>query len=409
MRWLLAILCLMPAAAGAQSPTVPLESTGVEARAGQVARVTIDYTEVRAGPGQAYVSRGRVYQGDRVEVQRRADNGAWVEVVASGGIRGWLPVRDIKIVPGETAKPVDGASDAGRDRRQRGFTYDDQGRRRRLDGRAVGSGEGARTRIADDEDLSDFPDAGSSSGSVEHPLQLRLGFGATQIRRVFVSNSQVDSYLSSIEARPVGFGPELEVAYTPLPFLQVRGGFRDARFTETRFQTALYNEGQPFGLAVDTQQAELDVVGRLPIAQGWIGVYVGGHFWRQAFQEIRPVPLFLSHTTLALAAGADAGWAFGPVDLAVRGGVLLPLSLEQSPASSGDSDGFGYGISGELAWAFTSAWAVVAHGHTSRITTDFAGNATHIDTTINPDAPAYNTAQSIDTLLGGGLSVRWRP
>lgn len=411
-RWLMVVLACAAGPAGAQTAAVPVEAAGVSGD--KVGRVISDFAEVRAGPGEAYVSRGRVYLGDRVEVTRRADTGGWVEVMAAGGVQGWLRSKDMQIVPGEKAASagVDAAQvDAGRDRRQTNYTYDKDGRRRRLDGRPVGSGEGARTETPEDLDLDDFSggglDSGAGSGEAA-PLSLRVSLGASQMQRMFSSNAAANSLLSLVESRPLGFGAEISAEYVPLRFLAVRGGFRDVRFAETELQTARYNNGQPFGLAVDRQEAMLDVAGRYAFGAGYGGVYVGGRFARQAFQELQPVPLLLTTTTLGLGAGVEVAWAFGPVDVGARGGVVVPLSVEQAPVDSGEPDGLGFEAGVEVAYALSAAWAVVASGQFSRLTIEHEGPATQVDRVATPAGPTYTQARTVDTVVGGGLGVRWR-
>ncbi len=383
---------------------VPIEAAGVTAREGSVARVVIDFAELRAGPGQAYVSRGRVYQGDEVEVLKGADTGGWVEVLATGGSKGWLRSRDIKVVPGKQARSS---------RVKEEFQYDDKGRRIGPDGRPIGSGEGARrSATPEDFDLDSFEDGAAvvtPGGETDLGLLVRVGGGATQIQRAFGSNAPEASLLRSLESKPLGYGFDVEVEYAPIDYVAVRALFRDVRFTETRLQTAAYNQGQPFGLSVDAQQAELDAVGRFPILDGWVGAYVGGRFWRQAYREIQPTPLFLTTTWIGLGAGGAAGWAFGPVDLAARGGVVLPFEISQEPQASGVPEAFGFSAGAEVAWSFMPSLAVVGHWHYGKLTTDFSGPATHIDATLQQNGATYTQAQSIDTLHGGGLGVRWTP
>lgn len=400
-----ALLLALAGPAAAQTDDVPVDAAGVDAGEGAMARVIVDYAELRAGPGKAYVSRGRVYQGDEVEVLKGADIGGWMEVLATGGNRGWLQSRDLKVVPGSKSARTSKVDEQ--------FTYDDKGRRIGADGRPIGSGEGARrTATPEDFDLDNF-EAGATTVTpgADEPLGLsiRVGGGATQIQRAFGSNAPGDSLLRTLESKPLGYGFDVEVGYTVFDHLAVRGLFRDVRFTETRLQTAAYNGGQPFGLAVDAQQAELDAVGRFPILDGWVGAYAGGRFWRQGYREVQPTPLFLTTTWIGLGAGAAAGWAFGPLDVAARGGVVLPFDVSQDPQASGEASPFGFAGAAEVAYAFLPSLAVVGHWHYSRLTTDFTGPATHIDATLDREGPTYTRAQSIDSLHGGGLGIRWTP
>lgn len=404
LRTALALAGLFAAAPALAQSDVPVEAAGVEAGAGSVARVVIDFAELRAGPGRAYVSRGRVYQGDEVELRKAADSGGWVEVVATGGETGWLRMGDLKVVPGKQGRTS---------RVEEKFQYDEKGRRIGADGRPIGSGEGARrTATPEDFDLDTFEDGAAvvtPGAPADLGLSVRIGGGATQVQRAFGSNAPADSLLRSLESKPLGYGFDVDVQYAPMDFVAVRALFRDVRFTETRLQTAAYNNGQPFGLAVDAQQAELDAIGRFPILDGWVGAYVGGRFWRQAYRELQPTPLFLTTTWIGLGAGGAAGWAFGPLDVSARGGIVLPFEVSQTPEASGEPDAFGFGAGAEVAYAFMPSLAAVAHWHFSRLTTDFSGPATHIDDNIDPAGPTYTQAQSIDTLHGGGVGIRWTP
>ncbi len=405
IRRVFALVLALAGPAAAQTPDVPVDGAGVDAAAGAMGRVIVDVAELRAGPGKAYVSRGRVYQGDEVEILKGADIGGWMEVLAAGGARGWLQRDAVKITPG--------AKSTRTSRVDEQFTYDDKGRRIGPDGRPIGSGEGARrTETPEDFDLDSFEDGAAvvtPGESTPWGLSVRLGAGATLIRRGFNTNAPADSLLRTLESKPLGYGFDLEVGYRPIDYLAVRALFRDARFTETKLQTPTYNGGQPFGLAVDAQQAELDLVGRFPILDGWVGAYAGGRFWRQGYRQVQPTPLFLTTTWLGLGAGGALGWAFGPVDVAGRGGIVLPFDVSQTPQSSGEADPFGFGASAEVAWSFLPQLAVVGHWHYSTLTTDFTGPATHVDATLDREGPAYSQGQSVDSLHGGGLGVRWTP
>ena len=359
------------------------------------ARVTADYAEVRAGPGAAYVSRGRVYGGDKLRVKQRSENGEWYEVVGAG-VNGWVRARALEVGQG-TAAP----SNPGRDRKTTNYTHDADGRRIFLDGREMGSGEGTKgTRVRKRR-------ARKRSG--DDVMKLRVSLGAAQIKRTFESNIAIESALRDLSASATGFGYEFEAEYVPIPYVAVRALYRDTRFTDIQIPA---NEEFGFEAAVDigtsAQQAELDVTGRFPIGQGWVGAHAGGHLLRHQYQETQPYAVFLTNSFIAAVAGAGVGWRFGPIEVGGRGGIFLPVSVSQSPQEGGDPEGFGFSAAAHLAWHLAPRFAVVGHWHFTRVRTDYKGESTHADT--HGDQPeAYSVAQEIDAVHGGGLGVRWTP
>ncbi len=391
MRWL---LCLLLFAA----PVLGQRAAG----SGRAVRgtVTAEYAEVLAGPGEAYVSRGRVYGGDPVEILQRGESGEWLEV-RSGGVQGWVRARLVKVARGGAVRDAEGRVDVGRDRRTRGYGYDERGRRVRLDGTESGSGEGTQGSVATSPRTSAARD--------EAPRRVELVLGAAQLRRVFSSDIAIDSALRALKASGTGYGVGLEAAYLPLRYVGVRGLFRTTQLAEVTLPAS-----EELGLAraadvgTSAQEAELDAIGRYPFGDGWAGGYVGGRLLRHAFQETEPFPVFLTNTFLSVAAGATGGWRFGPVGVGARAGVLLPLSVSQDPEAGGDASGFGLSAAAHLAWHLHPHFAVVGQWHLQRIETDFEGASTHVDT-HEAEPAGYTLAKETDTVHGGGLGVRWTP
>jgi hypothetical protein len=126
----------------ATGPDAGLGLEGIPERAGDErrvpGRVRTEFAEVMAGPGAAYIGRGRVYQNDRVQILRRNEAGDWLEV-ESNGLRGWVRARYLEVLRDADARRPDGAIDAGRDRRRTNYGYDNRGRRLRPDGTPFGS------------------------------------------------------------------------------------------------------------------------------------------------------------------------------------------------------------------------------------------------------------------------------
>lgn len=400
MRWIL----LLPAlwAAPALGQDAPADAPAQQApRAG---RVVVDYTEVHAGPGAAYIARGRVYQGDRVEVLARSDVGDWIEIRA-GGVQGWVRARYVELDGGaDMVRGPDGAPDPGRDRRETNYRYDEQGRRVTLDGRPVGSGQGTAGNAGMTEEDWDVDPPAAAGGSA---LSVRVAFGASQVRRVFDSDIEGDSALRHLEASPLGLSSELSAEWAPLRYLAVRGLLRDTRLAEAGVgANPDFGFDQALALAVEAQQVELDVIGRYPFGPAWAGGYGGLHLLRHAFQRTSPFPIFLTTTYVAAGVGGAAGVELGPVEIAARGGLFYPVALSQDPGDSGDPAPLGMDASAEVAWTFLPHWAAVAHFHFVRVQTDFTGESAHADTSGDA-VRTYTRARQTDSVLGGGAGVRW--
>ncbi|MCB9546556.1 MAG: hypothetical protein H6706_11975 [Myxococcales bacterium] len=376
---------------------LPVEGT-IKGRKAVAAEIRADVAEVRAGPGAAYVSRGRAYRGDAATASRRNEAGDWVEV-AVGGLRGWVRVTDLRFGGDGVRRDADGEVDAGRDRRETNYRYDERGRRLRADGTPMGSGEGTEG----DDDAAP-PDDRPAAPAAPH-LRVAVAIGAAQLGRDFKSDIDAASPLDVLTASPTGLATTLQVDWSPRPWLGVRGLFRDSRLgsitlaaqPDAGFAAALE-------LAVEAQQVEVDAQAGVPLGPAWLGGYAGARVLRHAYQQSAPFPVFLTDTYLGLGAGARAAATLGPLDAAVEGGVVLPLSVSQSPVAGGTADAIGAEVRLDLAVALSPTLAVFAQGYWSEITADFEGESTHRDTVIDQ---GYTTARSVDQVIGGGAGVRY--
>jgi hypothetical protein len=389
-----AILSAAPLLAASPAAAQPQATQG---RGGSTGKIGVDFVELRAGPGNGYLSKGRAYQGDEVNVLNRDPGGDWLEV-ESGGVKGWVKAGTV-LLQAKGAAPS-----AGRDRRQNNYTYDAQGRRVFADGTAMGSGEG----IGEHDDTPVGDTARTDPGAV----RLRVAFGGARISRDWTAGIEPDSALARLGVNATAISTEVEVSYDALPWLQLRALFRDARLSEAVVPP---NEGFGFpdglGIDVNSQQAELDATARYALSggKGHIGGYLGGHLFRHAFQETRPFALFLSNTFIGLGAGLAADWKFGSVEAVLRGGILKPFAVAQSPAESGDPSALGGQANLEVAWWFAERWAVAANAHFMVMQTDWSGPSTHADPYTGPQPRNYEAAREEDQVVGGGLGIRFRP
>lgn len=383
----LVLCCLLAAPAVAQQAAGSGRSVS--------AKVVADFAEVRAGPGGAYVSRGRVYGGDQLKVKQRSDDGEWYEIVGPG-VEGWVRARAVDVKRGGA-----GPTTPGRDRKTTNYGYDEQGRRIGGDGQRQGSGEGT---------VGSTPRRRAKKGRFgAGALRLRASVGAAQMKRSFESNIAIDSALADLSVSATGFGYELEADYVLMRYVSARALFRDIRFASVEIPAnAQFGFDDAVEVNTSAQLAELDVTGRFPVAAGWVGAYAGGALFRQQFQETQPYALFLTNSYLSASAGGAAGWRFGRVEVGARGGVLIPLSISQEPVEGGDASGSGIRFGAGLTWHLARRFAVVGHFHFTRMKSEFDGESTHVDTHLGGE-DGYDAARETDQVMGGGLGVRYTP
>lgn len=382
--------------------SVPVEALGLqEMEPGSVkGRVIVDFAEVRAGPGAAYVSRGRVYRGDLVDVRRRAASTDWIEV-AGGGVRGWVRADALEMSRAGAAAPLD----AGRDRRKTNYTYDDAGRRVRPDGTPVGT----------DTDASESaPDASSSRG--DGGWWVAASVGAGRLHRSFESNIESPSALRSVTVSPYTAALVVEGGWDLMSWLSLRGTLRALLLgEETLPASEAFGITQPLSVTGDGLEVGVDGVAKYDLGRFWAGGYLGLRVVRQAWQETRPYPILLTNLYAGPALGGGVGVAALPetLDVELRGGVVIPLSVSQSPAESGGATGLlGYEAMGTAAWHLTGPWSVIAGFSYTRISTEFEGASTHADTETvadGEDPKRYDRARETDELTTFTAGVRWSP
>lgn len=394
------------------APSEASAQTGALPQGQLKGRIKTEFSEVRAGPGAVYLSRGRVYQGDLVDIRRRNDNGEWMEIVG-GGVQGWIRSRYVELLgAGEQARAMGDGAASGSDRRQNNYGYDDQGRRVGSDGRPTGSGEGTagfdQTTLEGDS-LDGFGEDDMAG------ISLGVSLGAAQVRRNFASNISLvnneveNSLLQQATAAPTGYTLELDFGWEAHKYFMVRANFRATLLAELTIPANPdQNIDNPVPIEIRALQGGLDAIGRYDFGQGWIGLYAGPRYFQQAFRETNPI-IFTSTDYVAAGVGAAAALELGPVDVGVSGGLFLPLSVSQGPVESGDiSSKSGFEAQAHLGWSFQKSFAVVLGFHYTRVQLDFAGRSTHGDGFVTPGTIyTYTQAQETDSVLGGSLGLRW--
>lgn len=397
-----------------QAPSGPGADVGIDAipqKAGGSARfqgrIRTEYAEVMAGPGAAYLGRGRVYQNDVVQVLRRNESGDWLEV-ESAGLQGWIRSRYVEVTRGA---PM--VNDPGKDRRQTNYRYDGRGRRLRPDGTPAGSGEGAAGDESE-ESVQDEPSADEAPPARgDGALHLRpfAGLGAGQVKRVFDSNIDLDaSPLRHATAEPYGLALTLGVEWAPLVYFALAARFDGVFLGSTHIPAS---ESLGFEKAVDLEvsgwQGGLDAHGRYPLGPAWVGAYAGGRVQRQNYQKTKQYPIFLTGTIYGAAFGGAAGVDL-PVGLtaAARGGLVMPLSVSQEPDDSGElKSSSGYELNLEAGWRLSEQLTVSASVFFARTKLEFGGESSHQDTLNGPagEPVGYDQARQKDTLQGLSLGA----
>jgi hypothetical protein len=232
-----------------------------------------------------------------------------------------------------------------------------------------------------------------------------------QLSRTFASNIAKPSALRSISASPLALAVEAGAAWDAHDCLLLRGAVRAAFLGKAKVP-ADPAYGLPSAVEVETGglEAGVDAVGRLRFGSGWAGVYVGGRYLRQTFQETRPFPLFLTTSVIGAAAGGAFAWRFGDLDLRARGGLVFPLSVSQAPADSGDvASKSGYEAGGEVGYAFGPSFGAYVAADYTHLALDFRGRSAHADTATGPAPKTYDQASERDAFLAATLGVRWTP
>jgi len=407
--------------------------------------VHVDRVEVRAGAGEAYVSRGRAYDGDTLRVVRRTGDGAWLEVEVDG-LRGWVRARSVTLRKAGRVAP----KDAGRSRRESNYSYDERGRRLRPDGTPMGSGEGtgkrpkgraqparepeaepepepeperparrgaARRPTPTPEDVdgleSAFPEAADDRASAGDAgalwrLSATLGFG--QARRMFDSDIAVASALQHGEFQASGLLVDLQARATPLPYLAIQASLTHHATGSTRVPAAPeLGLNVPVEVDVGGLALGLDAVGRYALSSdAALEARVGARWWRQSVEATRPFPLFLTNDLTSLAVGGGGQIAL-PLDLALSGhaAYLHPVSESQSPVAGGRlASGSGFELAADVAWPVAPEWAVTLGGRVLRSRVERAGASAHVDTHVDPPV-GYTRARETQTIQGALLGARW--
>ena len=456
-EWALSALTLgafvaLPVAAGAQDDaeaSAPDEGddlalldslpTSGDAGLAYSAVVHVDRAEVRAGAGDAYVSRGRAYDGDTLRVIRRTGDGAWLEVEVDG-LRGWVRARAITLRKAGRVAPTD----AGRSRRESNYSYDERGRRLRPDGTPRGSGEGTGKRAKGrpkpapepepEAEPEPEPERPGRRGGPRRPsptpedvegleaeegdtvddgasmwrLSATVGFG--QARRMFDSDIAVASALQHGEFQASGLLVDLQARATPLPYLAVQASLTHHATGSTRVPAAPdLGLNVPVEVGVGGLAVGLDAVGRYALSDdAAVEALVGARWWRQSVEATRPFPLFLTNDLTLVALGGGGEVAL-PLDLSLcgRAAYLHPVAESQSPVAGGAlKSGSGFELAADLAWAVTPEWAVTLGGRVLRSRVERAGDSKHVDTHVDPPV-GYTQARETQTIQGALVGARW--
>ncbi len=365
--------------------------------------ISVDVEELRAGPGAAYISRGRTYRGESVRILETSDTGEWVRVEVSR-LEGWLPAKSVRL--GGT--PVKSAPDAGRDRRQSNYAYDKSGRRRRLDGQAAGSGEGLGEEPVEDRiELPEAPRRALPMSASKNTISMQVGVGAGVLERNFQADIEPESFLSALDVSAPGLATHLALEWRPLPIVTVSAFGRDVRLGKVQVIRPGDVDRTIVELSTEAQQVGLDVLGRVSMGPFWVGGGLGGRYLRHAFRETKPVVVFLTTSVVGLAGVLEAGARLNAFDMRTSLVYVHPLSIEQTPLSSGTPEGSLFEMTAQIGYRLTPFLSLYLESSTTGFNVDYTGRATHRDTVTRDRALVYESATEENTLSGFTVGVRW--
>jgi len=333
-----------------------------------------------------------------------SDTGEWLRVEV-GRLKGWLPAKSVRL-GGAKSKP---GSDAGRDRRQSNYAYDKSGRRRGLDGQAAGSGEGIGQAPVEEDRIAlpEAPRRALPMSASKNTIAMQLGVGAGVIERIFRADIEAQSFLADLDVSAPGLATHLALEWRPLPMITVSAFGRDVRLGSVEVIIPGDLDRTTVDLGTQAQQIGLDVLGRVSMGPFWVGGGLGGRYVRHAFRETKPVAIFLTTSAVGLAGVLAAGARLNRFDMRTSLAYVHPLSIEQTPLSSGTPEGSIFEITAQIGYRLTPFLSLYAESSTTGFDVDYTGRATHRDTVTRDRALVYEAAIQEDTLSGFTVGVRW--
>ncbi len=398
VSYLFALLLILtfPAASLGAKPKSDRPTSGV---------VSVDVEELRAGPGAAYVSRGRTYQGESVSILETSDTGEWFRVKVNQ-LTGWLPIKSVRLQAGPSV-PV---ADAGRNRRQSNYTYDASGRRRALDGKTAGSGEGFGAAPPEDDERMEVSEPQAQDprfSESKNTLSVQFGLGLGLLERTFRTSVDPRSFLAAIDVSSPGLNTHLAAEWRPLPALSIAAFGRDTRLGTVEVVRPSDIDRGTVELSTQAQHAGLNVLGRVSWGDFWVGGGVGGHYLRHAFRETKPVAILLTTSAYGVSGVLDVGARLGRFDARATFSYIHPLSIEQSPTNSGTPDGTIWSASAQAGYRLTPFLALYGEAALTGFDVDYTGRAPHRDTVTASRDIVYDGATEENLFTDLTVGLRW--
>ena len=360
-----------------------------------IAEIKVEVTVMKAGPGSAYIDRGRLYKGDLVRILAKENLTDWVRVRA-GKLEGYVELGTLRFKRKST--PL--TENANVVRRHKDYKYDGDGRRINLKGDRVGSGETQDQRKA-------MPSQTELDNA--NALVLSVGFGVGQLERVFRSNSEARSLLSSATAGPVVACSRLAIDYALSEYLSISSRFLDYRMGSTQLQTTALNEGNAFDIDNNGQlmDVRLNAVWSTPKWAIFGGAFAGLH--RHSFQETLPIPVFLSSSSTVTGGLVGISIDFGRATMSAEGQYGIVVDSSQSPLKSGDfNNGTLTSVEASVSVPMTDHFAVYLQAQLYQMSITVTGESEHIDTLTDPNqAFTYTAAEEENRLSTVNIGIHW--
>ena len=385
---LLSVICIL-------ATVVPVKVEAAQIlRTSNQAEIRYEVVTVKAGPGSAYISRGRVYEGDLVHILARENLTDWVKI-RSGKLEGYVPLKALRFVSDASVKKKENANTT---RRTKDYFYNDRGQRVDLTGQRVGSGE---TR------LKNPTEALNKSSHKLRPISLQAGLGLGKLKRSFRSNVAPQSLLSKVLAEPIVYCFEVELTYPVHKYLTIDMGLIDYRFGSADLQTRVLNNGEPFQISNSGQVIHLSTLGTMGHDNMLFSMGPTVKYERHAFQETVPLPVFLTTTSTLINLDVGLWINLDDIRLNFRGEYGIAVSADQGPLSGGPlSDGTHWSAKSRVSIPLGTSISVSIEGKISETTLNFIGTSTHVDSLTDPNQEfGYTASQEINRLSSVSVFV----
>jgi hypothetical protein len=364
---------------------------------GKTAEIKVKVVYVKAGAGNAFIDRGRLYQGDMVTILSKENLSSWVQI-QSGRVTGYVPLKVLRFDTQDASQ----VTDPNLLRRLEDYEYDSQGRRVKRTGERAGSGEQRGERETS---------KATSHANQRSPITMRFSLGVGRFERSFSSNAPIQSILSKAAAEPLVLTTLAELNYNVTAQYLFTARFLDYRLGLTQLQTPVLNEGLAFDIKNEGQLFEL--VGMIQWNRTNVSASGGPilSIQRHQFQPTEPVPIFLSSLSTSIGIQTVLTASIPGADISLIAAYASTIDSSQNPETSGNlQSGRLWSLRTLINVSISDQFAGTLEGLVSHEEIERAGVVSHIDSITDPNNELLYTASKDINLLSAVLvGMRWTP